>query len=164
MDCQILEELANLEQEHDSHAFQVFSDNKGADGGGGHQEVFVKDSAFDKVAAGFDQDLAPDQEIASEKQAELHERSEAECRCRGEKQDRAKDGQKLGIPPPGQCRFRFFPVIVEVDDLGTAAAGARRVTCVTVADCCVNVFHDCYPSQFQFRQCYLRSSLMWFNP
>jgi hypothetical protein len=48
-DCNALERFTDLVEQHNGHTFRVFSDGECANGGNGHQEVFVKDLSFGYV-------------------------------------------------------------------------------------------------------------------
>ena len=65
-DGHTLEQLAHLVEEHDGHAFPVFSTAEGADGGQSHEKVFVKYLAVFDVPDCLPQDVPADEGVGQQ--------------------------------------------------------------------------------------------------
>ena len=71
---EVLKMFADLIKEHDGDGFGVLMNGEGADGGEGHEKVFVEDFAFSEVVGGLAEDVEGDEEIAEEVEGELEKR------------------------------------------------------------------------------------------
>ena len=50
-------------EKHDSYSFGIVADAKGADGGNGHEEIFIERLAFENVFPRFPQDAVAQEEV-----------------------------------------------------------------------------------------------------
>ena len=87
----VLEEFSCLIEEHDGDGFRVFAKAECADGGDGHEEVFVEDFSVEDVFGGPEEDVITDECVGNEVECQgeyggglgllVCEYTEEECKC-----------------------------------------------------------------------------------